>query len=504
MPIPLFNSIASWLLKKRYHQIELFLKYPEEVQDEVLHQLLSIAEDTEIGKKYEFDTISNYETFAERVPIVTYEEVEPMIERSRRGEQNIFWPTSIKWFAKSSGTTNAKSKFIPVSTEALEDCHFKSGKDLLCLYLNNNENSQLFTGKSLRLGGSTEMYQDNGTSFGDLSAILIDNMPFWAELSSTPSNKVSLMSEWESKLEAIIKESIQENVTSLAGVPSWMLVLLNKVMEETGNQHLFQVWENLEVYFHGGVSFTPYKEQYSALLPRKSFNYYEIYNASEGFFAIQDRNNSDELLLMLDYGIFYEFIPMDNYDNPEESTIPLWNVKLNTNYAIVITTNAGLWRYKIGDTVRFTSINPYRIKVTGRTKHHINVFGEELIIENAEEALKQVCKKTGAEIKDYTVAPIFMVGKEKGAHEWIIEFRKEPEELAIFIEFLDNALKSLNSDYEAKRYNNITLRLPQVHIARENLFYDWLKSKGKLGGQHKIPRLSNKRNYIEELLHINK
>ncbi|MDX1363174.1 GH3 auxin-responsive promoter family protein [Arenibacter latericius] len=504
MPIPLFNSIASWLLKKRYHQIELFLKYPEEVQDEVLHQLLSIAEDTEIGKKYEFDTISNYETFAERVPIVTYEEVEPMIERSRRGEQNIFWPTSIKWFAKSSGTTNAKSKFIPVSTEALEDCHFKSGKDLLCLYLNNNENSQLFTGKSLRLGGSTEMYQDNGTSFGDLSAILIDNMPFWAELSSTPSNKVSLMSEWESKLEAIIKESIQENVTSLAGVPSWMLVLLNKVMEETGNQHLFQVWENLEVYFHGGVSFTPYKEQYSALLPRKSFNYYEIYNASEGFFAIQDRNNSDELLLMLDYGIFYEFIPMDNYDTPEESTIPLWNVKLNTNYAIVITTNAGLWRYKIGDTVRFTSINPYRIKVTGRTKHHINVFGEELIIENAEEALKQVCKKTGAEIKDYTVAPIFMVGKEKGAHEWIIEFRKEPEELAIFIEFLDNALKSLNSDYEAKRYNNITLRLPQVHIARENLFYDWLKSKGKLGGQHKIPRLSNKRNYIEELLHINK
>lgn len=504
MAIPLFNSIASWLLKKRYHQIELFLKYPEEVQDEVLHQLLSIAEETEIGKKYGFESISNYETFVERVPIVSYEEIEPMIERTRRGEQNIFWPTAIKWFAKSSGTTNAKSKFIPVSTEALEDCHYKSGKDLLCLYLNNNENSQLFTGKSLRLGGSKELYQDNGTFFGDLSAILIDNMPFWAELSSTPSNKVSLMSEWETKLEAIIKESIQENVTSLAGVPSWMLVLLNNVIEETGKEHLFQVWENLEVYFHGGVSFIPYADQYTALLPRKSFNYYEIYNASEGFFAIQDRNNSDDLLLMLDYGIFYEFIPMDTYGTPEETTLPLWNVKTGVNYAIVITTNAGLWRYKIGDTVRFTSTNPYRIKITGRTKHHINVFGEELIIENAEEALKQICKRTGAEIKDYTVAPIFMVGKEKGAHEWIIEFRKAPEEIAHFTEFLDDSLKSLNSDYEAKRYNNITLRLPKIHIARENLFYDWLKSKDKLGGQHKIPRLSNKRDYIEELLQMNK
>ena len=503
MPIPLFNSIASWLLKKRYHQIELFLKYPGEVQEEVLHQLLEIAEDTEIGKKYDFETIANYETFKERVPILSYEEIEPLIERTRKGEQNIFWPTSIKWFAKSSGTTNAKSKFIPVSTEALEDCHYKSGKDLLCLYLNNNENSQLFTGKSLRLGGSKELYHDNGSFFGDLSAILIDNMPLWAEFSSTPSNRVSLMSEWESKLKAIVLESTQENVTSLAGVPSWMLVLLNNVIQETGKDHLFQVWENLEVYFHGGVSFVPYKEQYQNLFPRKSFKYYEIYNASEGFFAIQDRNNADDLLLMLDYGIFYEFIPMDTYGSAEQNVIPLWDVEVNKNYAIIITTNSGLWRYKIGDTVRFTSTNPYRIRVTGRTKHHINVFGEELIIENAEEALKQICKKTEAEIKDYTVAPIFMSGKEKGAHEWLIEFRKAPKDLDYFTEFLDNALKSLNSDYEAKRYNNITLKMPKVHVARENLFYDWLKSKDKLGGQHKIPRLSNKREYIEELLPMN-
>jgi len=342
MPIPLFNSIASWLLKKRYHQIELFLKYPAEVQEEVLFQLLGIAEDTKIGRKHNFDSITSYKAFAERIPIVTYEELEPLIERTRRGEQNIFWPTAIKWFAKSSGTTNAKSKFIPVSAEALEDCYYKSGKDLLCLYLNNNENSQLFTGKSLRLGGSNELYEDNGTFFGDLSAILIDNMPFWAELSSTPSSRVSLMSEWETKMNAIIQESIQENVTSLAGVPSWMLVLLNKVLEETGKDNLFEVWENLEVYFHGGVSFNPYLEQYHNLLPKGNFNYYEIYNASEGFFAIQDRNNTDDLLLMLDYGIFYEFIPMESYGNPDQKVLPLWEVEKNQNYAIIITTNSGL------------------------------------------------------------------------------------------------------------------------------------------------------------------
>ncbi|WP_350285016.1 GH3 auxin-responsive promoter family protein [uncultured Croceitalea sp.] len=500
MPIPLFNSIASWLLKKRYHQIELFLKYPVDVQKEVLTQLVAFAEDTAIGKEHGFESIKSYETFAERVPIVNYETVAPMIERTRKGEQNLFWPTHIKWFAKSSGTTNAKSKFIPVSTEALEDCHYKSGKDLLCLYLNNNENSQLFTGKSLRLGGSKELYEDNGTFFGDLSAILIDNMPLWAEYSSTPSNKVSLMSEWESKLEAIIEESIKENVTSLAGVPSWMLVLLNNVIERTGKNHLFELWENLEVYFHGGVSFAPYREQYRKLLPRKRFNYYETYNASEGFFGIQDRNNSEDLLLMLDYGIFYEFIPMNAYGLQEERAIPIWEVRTGVNYAIIITTNAGLWRYKIGDTVRFTSLTPFRIRITGRTKHHINAFGEELIIENAEEALKRVCIKTGAEIKEYTAAPIFMKDNEKGAHEWIIEFRKPPENLGYFTEILDNTLKSLNSDYEAKRYNNITLRMPKVHVARENLFYDWLKTKNKLGGQHKIPRLSNDRSYLEELL----
>ena len=503
MPIPLVNSIASWFLKKRFHQIELFLKYPNEVQNELLLDLISIAKDTEIGKKFEFSSIKDYKTFSERIPISSYEDYQNVIERSRKGETNIFWPNPIKWFAKSSGTTNAKSKFIPVSIASLEDCHYAASKDLLCMYLYNNENSQLFTGKSLRLGGSKELYEENGTVFGDLSAILIDNMPFWAEFSSTPSSKVSLMSDWEYKMQAIVDETINENVTSLAGVPSWMLVLLNNVLETTGKSNLLDIWPNLEVYFHGGVSFLPYVDQYKSILPKHDFRYYETYNASEGFFAIQDRNSSSELLLMLDYGIFYEFIPMDTYGTFNQKIIPLNEVEKNKNYAVVITTNAGLWRYKIGDTVRFTSISPYRIKVSGRTKHHINVFGEELIIENAEDALKTVCKKTQSEIVDYTAAPIFMNGREKGGHEWLIEFKTPPKDINHFNELLDNALKALNSDYEAKRYNNITLNKPTIHIARNYLFYDWLKQNNKLGGQHKVPRLSNSREYIDELLSLN-
>ena len=503
MPITLVNSIASWFLKKRFHQIDLFLKYPNEVQEELLFNLIETAKGTEIGKQYDYSSIKTYAEFANRVPVKNYEGYQDLFERSRLGEHNIFWPSPIKWFAKSSGTTSAKSKFIPVSQDSLEDCHYAASKDLLCMYLNNNENSQLFTGKGLRLGGSKELYKENGTAFGDLSAILIDNMPFWAEFSSTPSNKVSLMSDWENKMAAIVNETINENVTSLAGVPSWMLVLLNDVLDKTEKDSLFDVWPNLEVYFHGGVSFNPYVQQYKNILPKKDFKYYEIYNASEGFFAIQDLNHSSELLLMLDYGIFYEFIPMDVHGTPSERVIRLSEVEKGKNYAVIITTNAGLWRYKIGDTVRFTSISPYRIKVSGRTKHHINAFGEELIIENAEDALKKVCKKTKSEIVDYTAAPIFMEGKEKGAHEWLIEFKTPPKDIDYFNELFDNALKALNSDYEAKRYNNITLNKPKINIARTKLFYDWLKQNNKLGGQHKVPRLSNTRDYIDELIKLN-
>jgi hypothetical protein len=499
MPLTIINSFASWVLKQRIHQIELFLKYPNEVQEELLMNLVQSSRNTILGRQYDYNSINSYATFAKRIPISTYEDLQPLIERTRQGEQNVFWEEPIKWFAKSSGTTNAKSKFIPVSNEALEDCHYKGSKDLLCLYLNNNEDSELFLGKSLRLGGSSQIYEDNDTFFGDLSAILIENMPIWAEYSSTPSSKISLMSEWETKIAAIISETKNENVTSFAGVPSWMLMLMNKMLEETGKGNLLEIWPNLEVYFHGGVNFEPYREQYQKIVPKKDFKYYEIYNASEGFFAIQDLNNSCDLLLMLDYGIFYEFIPMDTFEMPNQKIIPLADVELFKNYALVITTNSGLWRYLIGDTVRFTSLNPYRIRVTGRTKHHINVFGEELMVENTDQAIAKACKLTNTQVVDYTVAPVFMEGKEKGAHEWMIEFKVNPDDINQFQKALDEAIQSLNSDYEAKRYNNMTLNPLLINVARKNLFYDWLKDRDKLGGQHKIPRLSNQREYLEQL-----
>jgi hypothetical protein len=500
MAFQIINSIISWFLKKRKHQIELFLKYPIEVQKELLLQLLQTAKNTEFGKEHDFATIKNHADFVAHVPIQKYETFEPLIERCRKGEQNLFWPAPIKWFAKSSGTTNAKSKFIPVSEDALEYCHMKAGKDMLCNYIHNNPETHLFAGKGLRLGGSSEVYEDNGSYVGDLSAIIIENMPFWADYSSAPAQEVALMSNWEIKMDAIIDETIHENITSLAGVPSWMLVLLNRVLERTGKDNIIEVWPNLEVYFHGGVNFNPYREQYKKMIPKADFKYYEIYNASEGFFALQDINGSKELLLMLDYGIFYEFIPMTLYKGENSTTIPLSKVKKDIDYALIITTNSGLWRYLIGDTIRFTSLDPYRIKITGRTKHYINVFGEELNIENVEDALKIACQKTGAAILDYTVGPIFMEGKEKGGHEWMIEFSKIPDTLKTFSVFLDTALKEINSDYEAKRNLNITLMPPKVHQAKKGLFYSWLKKKSKLGGQHKVPRLSNSRAFIEELL----
>src|SRR5690554_1877979 len=503
MALSIINSIVSWILKKRIHQIELFLKYPNDVQNELLLNLIQRSKHTEFGKKYGFSSVLTYQQFADRVPVATYEDMESMIERSRRGENNIFWGEPIKWFAKSSGTTNAKSKFIPVSTDALENCHYKAGKDMLCLYLNNNEDSQLFTGKSLRLGGSKQLYEDNNTIFGDLSAILIDNLPFWAEMGSTPSNKVSLMDEWTEKMKAIVQETKNENVTSLLGVPSWLLVLLNNVLQDTGKQNLLDVWPNAEVYFHGGISFEPYRDQYKKIFPSEAFRYYENYNASEGFFAIQDRNNADDMLLMLDYGIFYEFIPMDTFGTSQQKVVPLSGVEMGKSYAIVITTNAGLWRYLIGDTVRFTSLSPYRIRITGRTKHHINVFGEELVIENTDKAIAQTAKAFQVDVVDYTVAPVFMKDKEKGAHEWMIEFRQKPDNIDDFAEQLDRNIQKLNSDYEAKRYNNMTLNPLKLNVAKTNLFQLWLSSKDKLGGQNKIPRLSNDRSYIEQLIKMN-
>ena len=485
------------------HQIELFEKYPAEVQNDVLSNLVDKAKNTIIGRDFGFSSIKSYEDFSKKVPVFSYENFSDKIELARKGENNIFWPTKIKWFAKSSGTTNSKSKFIPVSDESLEDCHYAAGKDLLCMYLNNNSDSQLFTGKSLRLGGSKTPYEKNGTFYGDLSAILIDNMPFWAEFSSTPSNKTSLMDDWNYKIEAIINETINENVTSLAGVPSWMLVLLNKIIERSDKKYISEIWPNLEVYFHGGVSFKPYLNQYNNILNNNSMRYYEIYNASEGFFAIQHENNSNELLLMLDYGIFYEFIDMKCFETKEEKIIPLCEVEKNKNYAILITTNAGLWRYKIGDTVKFTSLSPYKIIITGRTKHFINVFGEEVIIENTDNVINRLSSKYNLKIVDYTVAPIFMENNKKGAHEWFIEFKEEPNKNIKIDEIIDKELKKENSDYEAKRYNDFTLEKPKVIKGSKGVFMKWLEINNKLGGQNKIPRLSNNRKFIEKLIGLN-
>jgi len=502
MPFSIINSITSWFLKKRIHQIELFKKYPIEVQNEVLFSLIKKAENTELGKKYDFKSIKDYKSFSKNIPLTTYEEFYPYIKRSIDGEDNIFWSSKIKWYAQSSGTTNSKSKYIPVSIESLEECHYRAGKDVLCLYINNNKKSNLFSGKSLRLGGSRKILNKGDNYFGDLSAILIDNLPLWAEMMSTPNSEISLINDWDNKLIRIIETSIKENVTSLAGVPSWMLIMLNKVLKEKKFNNISEVWKNLEVYFHGGIDFKPYKNQFKKILGPK-VQFYEVYNASEGFFGIQDRNNSEDMLLMLDYGIFFEFQEYNSDEYKNNKIVNLSGVKLNTNYAIIITTNAGLWRYKIGDTIKFTSLDPYRFKISGRTKNFINAFGEELIIENAEKAINKTLSKHKSTVCEYTVAPNFIKNNKSGNHDWFIEFYIKPKNINNFKRDLDLNLQKLNSDYEAKRFKNITMQELEIIEGRSNVFYDWLKNKKKLGGQNKVPRLSNDRKIIEELLKLN-
>ncbi|HUH36124.1 MAG TPA: GH3 auxin-responsive promoter family protein [Moheibacter sp.] len=498
----LVNKVMELLMKSRMRQIEHFIENPIETQENVLFNNLSMARNSEYGRLYQFSEIDNYHEFQSRIPLVTYEQFEPFIEKARKGMPDISWPGKIKWFAKSSGTTNAKSKFIPISDASLEDCHYAAGKMMFAIYLNNHPDTEIFKNKNLRLGGSSEMYQQYDTLFGDLSAILIDNLPFYAELRNTPNRQISLMHEWEAKMKAISEAVVQEDIGCLTGVPSWMLVLLNHVLTTTGNQKLDEVWPMLEVFFHGGISFKPYEENYRNLTHKK-LNFYEIYNASEGFFGLQDRSDQKDMLLLLDNGVYYEFIPMEEFGHSNPRVLSLDEVEIGKNYAIVITTNGGLWRYVIGDTVKFTTKYPFRIVVTGRTKHFINAFGEELIIENAEEGLRMACEKTGAIIKEFTAAPIFMEGTEKGAHEWLVEFEKMPDNVENFAEILDLGLQTLNSDYEAKRYKNITLNRLKLHVAKENLFFEWMKSRNKLGGQNKVPRLANTREFLDDLLLLN-
>jgi len=499
----IINSVFSWLIKKRIHQIELFMKYPINVQNELLQKLVYEARNTEWGKKHDFKNIKNYNDYINKVPLQNYESLQTLILRIKQGEQNVLWHSEIKWFAKSSGTTTGKSKFIPVSKESLEDCHYKGGKDLLAIYHNNHPKTKLIVGKTLVVGGSSKLNPFSETSYyGDLSAIIMKNFPFWVEQRRVPEMEIALMENWDEKIEKMANSTSKEDVSNISGVPSWTLLLLNRILEINKTDNLFDIWPNLELYMHGGVNFSPYQKQFERIIPSSKMNYYESYNASEGYFGIQDQQKSNEMLLMLDYGIFYEFIPFENTNEEQPTTVALENVELNKIYEMVITTNAGLWRYRLGDTIEFTCLNPFRIKIIGRTKQFINAFGEELMVDNAEKAITEACDKTQAIIKDYTVAPFFLEGNNAGKHQWLIEFEKKPADVALFGYFLDEALKKLNSDYEAKRFSNMILAEPEILILEKNTFYNWLKSKNKLGGQHKVPRLSNNRKLLEEILNL--
>jgi hypothetical protein len=499
----IINAVTNKILITRTARIENFKKNPIQVQQQLFNYLIESAKNTILWKQFNYHKINNVYDFQKNVPLSDYDGLKPYFERIMKGEQNLLWNEPIHWFAKSSGTTSDKSKFIPVSQSALNYCHYRCGSDMLAMYCKTYPDAGIFNGKCLTLGGSHKISDLNEQiRYGDLSALLMQNLPSWAKFFRSPSLQVALMDNWEEKIEAIAKETIPQNITNVVGVSSWSLVLFKRILELTGKESLLEVWPNLEIFFHGGVSFIPYKNQFEKIIPSAKMRYMETYNASEGFFGLEDIPGSGELLLMLDYGIFYEFIPVEELDKESPVAIPLRDVEAGKNYAMVISTNSGLWRYVIGDTVKFTSIHPFRFKITGRTKHFINAFGEELMIENAEKALAVACKETGAYIKDYTAGPVFMGSSNTGGHEWLIEFEKEPTDLNQFTELLDKALQSVNSDYEAKRVNGFVLQMPVVKKMKIGTFYEWLKQKGKLGGQNKVPRLANDRKYLDEILNL--
>jgi phenylacetate-coenzyme A ligase PaaK-like adenylate-forming protein len=480
--------------------VNRYVTHGDEVQYKIFKNLISHGEQTVFGIQFNFDKIATQDDFRKTVPISDYENLKPYIEQIvTKKKQNILWDSPVSWVAMSSGTTSDKSKYIPVTHESLHKCHYRAGREMLALYLNSFPKSKILSGKTLVLGGSRQMNTlGDGIFTGDISAILVSNLPFWANFSRTPDSKTILLPDWEEKLEKLSSKSICANVTAMTGVPSWLMVLLKYIIQKTGKP-ILETWQNFEVFFHGGVSFTPYHEQYKKILPSPNVNYWETYNASEGFFGVQYSPESKDLLLLLDCGIYYEFLPVDEWDKENPQTVMLQDVEIGKNYAMIISTNGGLWRYKIGDTVEFTSKSPYLFKITGRTKHFINAFGEEIVIDNAEAALKAACAATGAVISDYTAAPVYFGENNNGAHEWLIEFETPPSDLKTFTETLDNTLKKVNSDYEAKRSYNLSLGMPQVISVPRETFFNWLKAKGKLGGQNKVPRLCNNRTYVDEI-----
>lgn len=496
----IISKISSSIVRPRLERIERFVSHPRALQRQTLKMLLSQLPTTEYGREHARGKINSYHAFCQHFPITTYEDLEPYIQRMRLGEPDILWPGTVEWFAKSSGTTGSRSKYIPVTADNLDQCHYRGARDLLALYIRNYPETTFYLGKGLTLGGSHHIEESNGQSReGDLSAILLQNIPLWADIIRSPARDTALLSDWNDKLERIARETITQNITSISGVPSWNMVMIKHILEVTGKKHLLELWPNLEVFFHGGVSFTPYRAQYEQLIPSPDMHYMESYNASEGYFAIQDYPTSQDMLLMLDYGVFYEFIPMHEFHKPNREAIPISEVHTGVNYALVISSTNGLWRYLIGDTIEFTCTNPYRIRITGRTKHYINAFGEELIIDNAESALKAACEATHAQIEEYTAAPCYMSADTQGRHEWYIEFVTPPSSLQQFTVALDAALRQVNSDYDAKRTDNVTLLEPLVHPLPPSTFFGWMRSRGKLGGQNKVPRLSNTREFADSL-----
>jgi len=501
--VQILNAAITNYLKRRIKNIQEFIYEPMKTQHEQWQHLVNTAQFTKYGREYGFKDINSVSNFKRQVPVVNYDNFLPYINSILKGEENVSWPFPIEWFAKSSGTTSEVSKFIPVSYEAINECHYKAGKDVLALYCHNNPGAQIFSGKGLIMGGSHQVSDyNNNAKYGDLSAVLLQNMPVVAKFVNAPKLAISLLDDWEEKLVQMVDATIPKNITNISGVPTWTLVLLNKILQQTGAKSIYEVWPNFELYIHGGVSFNPYKQQFKNIFSKQQTKFYQTYNASEGFFGIQQSNSATDMMLLLDHGIFYEFIPMDELVKDHPKTLTIDEVELNTNYAIVVSTNAGLWRYKVGDTIKFTKLNPFSIEVTGRTKQFINAFGEEVMVANTDNAIVKACKLCNAEVAEYTVAPIYMENGGRGAHEWLIEFKTMPNCIEEFTKKLDKALQEVNSDYKAKRYKDIALQLPKVQLLSTGTFFNWMKTRGKLGGQNKVPRLSNNRNYIDSILAV--
>ncbi|UYZ58418.1 GH3 auxin-responsive promoter family protein [Hymenobacter latericus] len=502
----MIDTLLTWMVKPRLARLERMRAEPHAAQREVLQELLQTARHTDWGRMYGYAEGLNAREFAQRVPVSSYEQLYPWIERVLRGDDDVLWPGRVQWFAKSSGTTNARSKYIPVTPQSLEDCHYRAGRDMVAVAQTLYPDAGILRGKTLSLGGTHVANpfrpDDPASRVGDVSAVIMQNLPAWAESRRTPPLELALLDEWEEKLERMARHVLHENVACLAGVPTWMIMLLRRVSELAGGRPIPEVWPNLRLFMHGAVAFGPYRELFRQLIPEAQMRYLEIYNASEGYLAFQDQPDSQDLLLLLDHGIYYEFIPLEEVGKEHPRTLTLEEVEVGPSYALVISTNAGLWRYQIGDTVRFTSVAPYRIRISGRTKHFLNAFGEEVVVENADAAIAAAAAATGALVKEYTAAPIYFSTGEgsRGGHQWLIEFTQPPASEAQFAQVLDETLRQLNSDYDAKRHRDIALKPPVLTVAAPGTFEQWLARRGKLGGQHKVPRLSNNRELLDELL----